>query len=136
MPSTTPVDGLSSPVVEIGNANSVELHSAAQVAAVIRALLDAGRIAFPKSELDDVWTPQEAALLERFQDLMQELGSTRAFLRELVSRRDRQLEFGAAVTEVCERAGRPLDTNRLVAATIRLRNAQDALHQLGASDLP
>jgi hypothetical protein len=88
------------PYVDVADLNYV--GSAEELAQVVRALQDAGRIAF---------------------------GTDRAH-------REAEKEWSSALGEVLDRASRPEDTNRLVAATIRLRKAQEALGAARSTGTP
>ena len=93
----------------------VELRSHEELEAFVAAVQEAGRLAFGNDQ-DDVH--HDAA------------GHHDDGGRQL---RDAELEWSCAISEVVERAGRPSDTNRLVAATIRLGKAQDALNALSTT---
>jgi hypothetical protein len=103
-------DGTSIPVICIANSETFE--HAEEAFEVITDIARATRVAFP-----------DADVVDRLASIAVEISDRPAV--ETRALRQAQLDFDAAVAEVCERAGTP--GNMADAAAIRLRNARAAL---------
>lgn len=106
------------PYVDVADLSYIGL--AEECFEVITALARATQTAFPDADVVDRLASIAVEISDRPAD------ETRAL-------RQAQLDFDAAVAEVCDRAIRPQQINQLVAAAIQLQKAQKALNAARSS---